>query len=222
MAIRIEWDEFEIALLIEACEEVLRKGKPKSEVVKTVSSNLRKRAISKNIAIDDVFRNENGIALQMQKMAYLLTHGEKGMPGASKLYAEVAELREENPKKFEEILKRAKEEIEMTDLSQQNIDKKALFAQWLNEHPIKKYTPSAIIDELLCDNSVMDAIIDRFGPDVQTYAGDLQNFRVIEEIAVGKVFFNWIFGFEGKVRIKGPESVKKQYREMVMSAMNLV
>lgn len=76
--------------------------------------------------------------------------------------------------------------------------------------------------ELLCDNSVMDAIIDRFGPDVQTYAGDLQNFRVIEEIAVGKVFFNWIFGFEGKVRIKGPESVKKQYREMVMSAMNLV
>lgn len=148
MAIRIEWDEFEIALLIEACEEVLRKGKPKSEVVKTVSSNLRKRAISKNIAIDDVFRNENGIALQMQKMAYLLTHGEKGMPGASKLYAEVAELREENPKKFEEILKRAKEEIEMTDLSQQNIDKKALFAQWLNERPIKKYTPSAIIDAL--------------------------------------------------------------------------
>ena len=148
MAIRIEWDEFEIALLIEACEEILRKGKPKSEVVKTVSSNLRKRAISKNIAIDDVFRNENGIALQMQKMAYLLTHGEKGMPGASKLYAEVAELREENPKKFEEILKRAKEEIEMTDLSQQNIDKKALFAQWLNEHPIKKYTPSAIIDAL--------------------------------------------------------------------------
>lgn len=148
MAIRIEWDEFEIALLIEASEEILYKGKPKSEVVKTVSSNLRKRAISKNIVIDAVFRNENGIALQMQKMIYLLTHGEKGMPGASKLYAEVAQLREENPKKFEEILKRAKEEIEMTDLSQQNIDKKALFAQWLNEHPIKKYTPSAIIDAL--------------------------------------------------------------------------
>lgn len=148
MAIRIEWDEFEIALLIEACEEVLHKGNPKSEVVKTVSSNLRKRAISKNIAIDAVFRNENGIALQMQKMTYLLTHGEKGMPGASKLYAEVAELREENPKKFEEILKRAKEEIEMTDLSRQNIDKKSLFAQWLSEHPIKKYTPSAIIDAL--------------------------------------------------------------------------
>ena len=84
------------------------------------------------------------------------------------------------------------------------------------------YNAPRVEVELLCDNSVMDAIIDRFGPDVQTYAGDLQNFRVIEEIAVGKVFFNWIFGFEGKVQIKGPESVKKRYGEMVMSAMNMV
>lgn len=86
----------------------------------------------------------------------------------------------------------------------------------------RMYNAPRVEVELLCDNSVMDAIIDRFGPDVQTYAGDLQNFRVIEEIAVGKVFFNWIFGFEGKVQIKGPESVKKRYGEMVMSAMNMV
>ena len=72
--------------------------------------------------------------------------------------------------------------------------------------------------ELLCDNGVMDAIIDRFGPNVNTYAGDLQNFRVIEEVAVGTVFFNWIFGFQGLVRIKGPESVKEQYRKMVEQA----
>ena len=68
----------------------------------------------------------------------------------------------------------------------------------------------------------MDAIIDRFGPNVHTYAGDLQNFRVIEEVAIGNVFFNWIFGFEGKVRIKGPESVKEQYRQMVLRAAELV
>ena len=138
MAIRIGWDEFEIALLIEACEEALDTGKSKPKIVKRGSSDLRKRAISKGIIIDGVFRNENGISLQIQKMTYLLTHGEKGMPGASKLYAEVAELRETNPQKFEEILKRAKEEIEMSDLPQQNIDKRALFISWLTEHPIKK------------------------------------------------------------------------------------
>lgn len=71
---------------------------------------------------------------------------------------------------------------------------------------------------LLCDNSVMDAIVDRFGPDVHTYAGDLQDFHVNEEIAVGNVFFNWIFSFVGKVWIKSPESVKEQYRKKVEKA----
>ena len=84
------------------------------------------------------------------------------------------------------------------------------------------YNAPRVEVELLCDNSLMDAIIDRFGPDVTTYAGDMHNFRVIEEVAVGKVFFNWIFGFEGKVRIQGPESVKEQYRQMVENAAKVL
>ena len=76
--------------------------------------------------------------------------------------------------------------------------------------------------ELVCDNGVMDAIIDRFGPDVEIYACDQQNFRVIAEIAIGKVFFNWIFGFEGKVRIKAPEDVKQQYKEQVQKASKVL
>lgn len=76
--------------------------------------------------------------------------------------------------------------------------------------------------ELVCDNSVMDAIIDRFGPDVDTYACDQQNFRVIAEVAVGTVFFNWIFGFGGKVWIKAPEDVKEQYKEQVFNAAKLL
>lgn len=76
--------------------------------------------------------------------------------------------------------------------------------------------------ELVCDNSVMDAIIDRFGPDVDTYACDQQNFRVIAEVAVGTVFFNWIFGFGGKVWIKAPEDVKEQYGEQVRKAAEMI
>lgn len=76
--------------------------------------------------------------------------------------------------------------------------------------------------ELVCDNGVMDAIIDRFGPDVETYACDQQNFRVIAEVAVGTVFFNWIFGFSGKVRIKAPEDVKEQYKDQVFKAAELL
>ena len=76
--------------------------------------------------------------------------------------------------------------------------------------------------ELICDNGVMDAIIDRFGPDVETFACDQQNFRIIAEVAVGTVFFNWIFGFGGKVRIKAPEDVKQLYKEQVIRAAELI
>ncbi len=84
------------------------------------------------------------------------------------------------------------------------------------------YNAPRVEVELICDNGVMDAIVDRFGPNVHTYAGDLQNFRVIEEVAVGTVFFNWIFGFAGLVKIKGPESIKQQYRELVQKAADLL
>ena len=69
--------------------------------------------------------------------------------------------------------------------------------------------------ELICTNDVMDAIIDRFGEDVPTYAFDMENFKAEVEVAVNKLFFMWVFGFEGKVKIKGPQDVKEQYQEMI-------
>ncbi len=72
--------------------------------------------------------------------------------------------------------------------------------------------------ELVCDNDVMDAIIDRFGEDVTTYANDMSSFRAEVDVAVSHVFFSWVFGFGGKVKIKSPEVVKEKYAEMVRSA----
>ena len=86
----------------------------------------------------------------------------------------------------------------------------------------RMYNAPRSVVELICDNGVMDAIIDRFGPDVETYAYDQQNFRVITEIAIGTVFFNWVFGFGGLVRINSPEEVKQQYKEQVLKAAKLI
>lgn len=72
--------------------------------------------------------------------------------------------------------------------------------------------------ELICDNDVMDAIIDKFGKDVKVLANDMKSFRVIVDTAVGSVFYSWVFGFGGKVRIKSPDDVKMQYADMVKSA----
>ena len=72
--------------------------------------------------------------------------------------------------------------------------------------------------ELICDNSVMDAIIDRFGDDVQTFANDMTSFRAVVIIAVSHVFFSWVFGFGGRVKIKSPEGVRNQYADMIAEA----
>lgn len=70
--------------------------------------------------------------------------------------------------------------------------------------------------ELICDNSVMDAIIDRFGENVTTYAYDMTSFRAIARIAPTHIFYSWVFGFGGLVTINGPAEVKDRYKEMVL------
>lgn len=72
--------------------------------------------------------------------------------------------------------------------------------------------------DLICSNDVMDAMLDKFGKDVTTYAYDMENFRAEVEVAVSNVFFSWVFGFGGKVRINGPADVKEKYKEMVLKA----
>ena len=73
--------------------------------------------------------------------------------------------------------------------------------------------------ELICDNEVMDSIIDRFGEDVTTYAYNMTAFRAMVNIAVSHVFYSWVFGFGGKVKIKGPDHVKEKYAEMLRNAV---
>lgn len=72
--------------------------------------------------------------------------------------------------------------------------------------------------ELICDNAVMDAIIDKFGEDVKTCKYNQNSFKAEVNIAVSHVFFGWVFGFGGKVLISAPEDVKLEYAEMAKQA----
>lgn len=73
--------------------------------------------------------------------------------------------------------------------------------------------------ELQVDNSLMDAIIDKFGTDVTTYACDQNSFRVEATVSTGTTFYNWIFGFQGKVKIRNPESAREEYKALVLNAV---
>ena len=41
----------------------------------------------------------------------------------------------------------------------------------------------------------------------------------VVNVAVSHVFYSWVFGFCGKVKIKGPENVKEKYAEMLRNAV---
>ena len=51
-----------------------------------------------------------------------------------------------------------------------------------------------------------------------TLAYDMTSFRIKTEVSASPTFFGWVFGFNGKVQILAPESVKEQYRQMIAKA----
>lgn len=73
--------------------------------------------------------------------------------------------------------------------------------------------------QLLCHVSTMKHIIDHFGMDVETEPIDEESFRANILVCTSSTFYRWIFGFNGKMRILGPESVKTAYQEMLRKAL---
>lgn len=72
---------------------------------------------------------------------------------------------------------------------------------------------------LVCSNDVVDAIIDKFGERVKINNKDDCSFEITETVCISNVFFAWVFGFCGKVKIKSPENVKNKYRIMLTDSL---
>ncbi|MBR6627612.1 MAG: WYL domain-containing protein [Lachnospiraceae bacterium] len=68
--------------------------------------------------------------------------------------------------------------------------------------------------KLLCENSMANVIIDRFGKDIMMVPADANHFRINVNVAVSEPFFGWVFAMAGKVRIEGPDTVAERMREM--------
>ena len=65
----------------------------------------------------------------------------------------------------------------------------------------------------------MDSIIDRFGDDIITYANDMTSFRAIVNVATSHIFYSWVFGFGGKVKIRGPQAIRDAYLDLLNKAI---
>ena len=80
------------------------------------------------------------------------------------------------------------------------------------------YDGEEVLVDLRCDNGLMKTMVDRFGEDITTLAYDENSFKITVRVSESPTFFGWIFGFGSKVQILAPESVKEQYRQMIVQA----
>jgi len=95
-------------------------------------------------------------------------------------------------------------------------------------YSVKKYTQEVfrmfdtqeVVDiMLICENSVMKSIIDRFGSSIRTKSLDDNHFQVKVKVCAGPTFYRWVFGFGGKIKIIGPEENVQQYMDMLLQAI---
>ena len=75
--------------------------------------------------------------------------------------------------------------------------------------------------KLLCHNSLVGVIIDRFGKDVMIVPADEEHFHVNVEVAVSGLFLGWIFALGDKIRIIGPDAVVEEMRDMIKKSYYL-
>ncbi|MCD7824545.1 MAG: WYL domain-containing protein [Clostridiaceae bacterium] len=71
------------------------------------------------------------------------------------------------------------------------------------------------IVKLCCDNSLVGAIIDRFGKEVTIMKEDEQHFTVNVKVAVSKQFIHWVMALGDGAKIISPDSVVAEVKEEI-------
>ena len=90
-----------------------------------------------------------------------------------------------------------------------------------SKHVFQMYdTDEPIAVQLLCHASVMKYLIDNFGRKFETEAVDEEHFKATVNVCTSTTFYRWIFGFNGKIRIIGPQPVINSYKEMLVNALD--
>ena len=111
MARQLPWDRYEVALLLDAYLRIQKEPQKEKDILADLSKNLRKRAIHLGYTIDAVFRNENGMSLQYQRMKFLMTNSAYGFDGpVSRCFHEVVDIYKKDRDWYQMILNKARKE----------------------------------------------------------------------------------------------------------------
>lgn len=97
------WDRYEAAYLLKMYIQVRDGEISRPEAIAKTSRPLRRRAMARGVSVDDIFRNENGIRMQLSSMEYCYAGREGGLT-ISNLFREIVALYRNDRIAFEAIL----------------------------------------------------------------------------------------------------------------------
>lgn len=105
------WDKYEVALLIEAYQNIKQGRVDRNTALVALSQNLRQIAINEGLEIDDTFRNLNGMQWQMGfiERAFIGEDYESRTP--PRIFIEMVATFNENQAEFQAILDEAHSKI---------------------------------------------------------------------------------------------------------------
>ena len=69
--------------------------------------------------------------------------------------------------------------------------------------------------ELLCEDRMMNTVLDHFGEKIKTHKTDEGHFKFTAEVSVSPTFFAWIFQFGGRIQILGPDAVIEEFQKLL-------
>lgn len=81
------------------------------------------------------------------------------------------------------------------------------------------FTGEQKIVTILCENRLMNAVIDKFGDKISAVPYDETHFTFKVEVSVSPTFFSWIFMFEGGMKILAPDDVCDKFAENLKKFM---
>lgn len=70
---------------------------------------------------------------------------------------------------------------------------------------------------LLCESTLMNSIIDRFGEDASTQIVDKNHFTVEATVDLSSNFYGWVFASGGKMKITAPQEAVDGFQRMLES-----
>lgn len=69
--------------------------------------------------------------------------------------------------------------------------------------------------KIRCENSLVNAVIDRFGRDIPVLPDGDSHFIATVNVADSPTFFAWVFTFGGKMKIVSPENIAQKFLSAV-------